>query len=51
VSCSPAGSSWRASLPVARQAFPVCVPFSYAEKAKVNAMSACMSPSVSMLIR
>jgi len=39
VSCSPAGSGWRACGPVAYQAVPVCVPFWYAEKVKVNAMS------------
>jgi hypothetical protein len=38
-STSPAGSGWRAWAPVAYQAVPVCVPFSYAEKVKVNAMS------------
>src|SRR5271165_692461 len=39
VSTSPAGSGWRAWGPVAYQAVPVCVPFSYAEKVKVNATS------------
>ena len=50
-STSPPGSAWRAWAPVAYQAFPVCLPFSYSEKTKVNAMSAWLSPSVSMLIR
>ncbi len=50
-STSPAGSGWRAWAPVAYQAVPVCLPFSYSEKVKVNAMSAWLSPSVSMLIR
>ena len=50
-STSPAGSARRASAPVACQAVPVCVPFSYSEKVNVNAMSAWLSPSVSMLIR
>ena len=39
------------SAPVAYQAVPVWVPFSYSEKVKVNATSAWLSPSVSMLIR
>ena len=30
---------------------PGCAPFSYSEKVKVNATSAWLSPSVSMLIR
>ena len=37
--------------PVAYQAVPVCLPFSYSEKVNVNATSAWLSPSVSMLIR
>jgi len=32
-----AGSGWRAAAPVACQAVPVCLPFSYSEKVKVNA--------------
>jgi hypothetical protein len=48
---SPDGSGWRAAGPVAYQAVPVCVPPSYWEKVKVNAASACASPSVSTLIR
>ena len=47
----PPGSAWRAWAPVAYQAVPVCVPFSYSEKVNVNATSAWLSPSVSMLIR
>jgi len=50
-STSPAGSGWRAWLPVAYQAVPVCLPLSNAEKVKVKATSAWESPSVSMLIR
>ena len=50
-STSPAGSGWRACAPVAYQAVPVCLPFSYSEKVNVNATSAWLSPSVSMLIR
>ena len=41
----------RASAPVACQKVPVWAPFSYSEKVNVNAMSAWLSPSVSMLIR
>ena len=51
MSSSPAGPGWRAWAPVAYQAVPVWVPFWYAEKVNVNAMSAWLSPSVSMLIR
>ena len=50
-STSPAGSSWRACAPVAYLAVPVCVPFWYSENMNVNATSAWLSPSVSMLIR
>ena len=50
-STSPPGSAWRAWAPVAYQAFPVCLPFSYSENTNVNATSAWLSPSVSMLIR
>ena len=50
-STSPAGSGWRACAPVAYQAVPVCLPFSYSENMNVNATSAWLSPSVSMLIR
>ena len=50
-STSPAGSGWRACAPVAYHAVPVCLPFSYSEKVNVNATSAWLSPSVSMLIR
>ena len=50
-STSPAGSGWRAWAPVAYQAVPVCVPFSYSENTNVSAMSAWLSPSVSTLIR
>ena len=46
-----AGSGWRAWAPVAYQAVPVCLPFSYSENTNVNATSAWLSPSVSMLIR
>ena len=51
VSTSPPGSGCRAWPPVAYQAVPVCLPFSYSENTNVNAMSAWLSPSVSMLIR
>ena len=51
VSRSPAGSGCLAWAPVAYQAVPVCLPFSYPEKVKVKATSACASPLVSMLIR
>ena len=51
LSTSPAGSGWRACAPVACQAVPVCLPFWYSENTNVNAMSAWLSPSVSMLIR
>ena len=51
VSCSPAGSGCWASTPVAYQAVPVCAPFLNAENVKVKAMSAWLSPSLSMLIR
>ena len=51
LSTSPAGSGWRACVPVAYQPVPVCLPFWYSEKVKVNATSAWLSPSVSMLIR
>ena len=45
------GSGWRACAPVAYRAVPACLPFWYSEKVNVNAMSAWLSPSVSMLIR
>ena len=47
----PAGPGWRASAPVAYQAVPVCVPSCSSENTKVNATSAWLSPSLSMLIR
>jgi hypothetical protein len=50
-STSPPGSGWRAWAPVAYHAVPVCVPSCSSENTKVNAMSAWLSPSVSMLIR
>ena len=50
-STSPAGSGWRACAPVAYQTVPVWVPFTYSENTNVNATSAWLSPSVSMLIR
>ena len=40
------GSGWRAWAPVAYQAVPVCLPFSYSENTNVNATSAWLSPSV-----
>ena len=42
---------WRACAPAAYVTVPVCVPFTYSEKVNVNATSAWLSPSVSMLIR
>ena len=48
---SPPGSSWRATAPVAYQAVPVCFPSASSENTNVNATSAWLSPSVSMLIR
>jgi len=50
-STSPAGSEVPAAGPVAYQAVLVWLPSSYSEKVKVNATSACASPSVSTLIR
>ncbi len=47
----PTGPDWRASAPVAYQAVPVCRPSWYSENTKVNATSARLSPSLSMLIR
>ena len=47
----PAGRAGGPPAPVAYQAVPVCLPPSYSEKVKVNATSACASPSVSTLIR
>ena len=49
-STSPVGSGWQAWGPVAYQAVPVCRPLWYSEKVKMNATSACASPSVSTLI-
>ena len=51
VSTWPTGPGSRAWAPVAYQAIPVCAPLSSLENVKVNATSACMSPSLSMLIR
>ena len=51
LSTSPTGSGWRACAPVAYLAVPICLPFSYSENTNVNATSAWLSPSVSMLIR
>jgi hypothetical protein len=48
---SPRGSRVWASLSVAYQAVPVCWPFSYSEKVKLNATSAWASSSLSMLNR
>ena len=47
----PAGSGCWASEPVAYQTVPVWLPFWYSENVSVNAMSARVSLSVSMLIR
>jgi hypothetical protein len=51
VSCSPTGSGRWAWSPVAYQTVPVWMPFSNWVKVNVKAMSAWLSPSLSMLIR